>query len=124
MKIDENMRKSMKIRWKSMKINEILRKLVRKQRKSMEIIKKLMKMDENRWKSVEIMEKSMKIGAKGCPRRGTSHSGPRTADRDEAVGGGRGREVYLLNLTTRGLHTWGQGPRRIISLIYQGLVYH
>ena len=44
----------------------------------------------------------MKIGDKGCPRRGTGHSDPRTADRDGVVGGGRGREVYLLNLENVG----------------------
>ena len=55
-------------------------------------------------KSMKIIEKSMKIGDKGCPRRGTGHFGPRTADRHGVVGGGRGREVYLLNLSTRDLH--------------------
>ena len=46
----------------------------------------------------------MKIGGKWSPGEGTSNSELRTTDRDEAVGGGRGREVYLLNLDTGPLH--------------------
>ena len=53
---------------------------------------------------MEIIEKSMKIGGKRVPRRAASHFNLRTADRAGAVGGGRGREVYLLNLATGPLH--------------------
>ena len=48
-------------------------------------------------KFMEIIEKSMKIGDKRVPRRAASHFNLRTTGRVGAVGGGRGREVYLLN---------------------------
>ena len=56
------------------------------------------KFDDNDWKTKKIYEKSTKIvdmGLEicdpGCPKRGTSPSNLRTAQRDEAVGRGRGR---------------------------------
>ena len=39
----------------------------------------------------------MKIGAKGSHGGAAGSFNLRTTYRDEAVGGGRGREVYLLN---------------------------
>ena len=88
--------------------------------------RKSIKINENRWQVVspgmglsistceqrtesceqlaEIIEKSMKIGDKRVPRRAASHFALRTTGRVGAVGGGRGREVYLLNLATGPLH--------------------
>ena len=48
--------------------------------------------------SSSCFQKSTKIGAKGSPGGATSSFELRTACRVGAVGGGRGREVYLLNL--------------------------
>ena len=46
--------------------------------------RKSMIIDEKYWKPMKLIEKLMELGAKGCPRRGTIHSGLRTARRDEA----------------------------------------
>ena len=51
---------------------------------------------------MKIIEKSMKIGDKGCPGGAASSFKLRTTHRDGVVGGGRGREVYLLNLDNGG----------------------
>ena len=45
--------------------------------------RKWMITDEKYWKLMKLIEKLMELGAKGCPRRGTVHSGLRTARRDE-----------------------------------------
>ena len=56
------------------------------------------KIGDNDWKTTKICEKSaqivdmgLEICDPGCPKRGTRDSKLRTAERDEAVGRGRGR---------------------------------
>ena len=57
----------------------------------------------------EIIEKSMKIGDKRVPGRAAGHFNLRTTDRVGAVGGGRGREVYLLNLNSGSTRSEAKG---------------
>ena len=87
----ENQRKSMKIRREG--------ELDRSFRSANN--RKSLKIDENRrkinGKSMKITEKPVKIGHQGSSRRATGHFKLRTTRRVGAVGGGRGREVYLLN---------------------------
>ena len=70
------------------------------------------KIDDNDWKTKKIHEKSTKIvdmGLEicdpGCPKRGTSPSNLGTAQRDEAVGRGRGRVNPSQGLGDKGFVT-------------------
>ena len=65
---------------------------------------------------MEIIEKSMKIGDKRVPRRAASHFNLRTTGRVGAVGGGRGREVYLLNLNSGSTRSEAKGLGGLIQI--------
>ena len=73
-----------------------------------------MKIDTNAWKTMKIHEKSMKIVdmgleicGPGCPRRVTTRFNLRTAQRDEAVGRGRGRVNPSPGTGDKGLEALG-----------------